>query len=117
MDDASSESDEEDQQNGQPYNELLQLLHANTDSKGPSRKKRKIDHRYAEEHDKAPDDTPAATAENGDDPGAGDELQDQAPSDEDDNVEEIDVNGADGDEEDGKHMISWFGLLHFLTSI
>lgn len=117
MDDASSESDEEDQQNGQPYNELLQLLHANTDSKGPARKKRKIDNRYAEEHDKAPDDTPAATAENGDDPGAGDELQDQAPSDEDDNVEEIDVNGADGDEEDGKHMISWFGLLHFLTSI
>ncbi|KAL2825387.1 U3 small nucleolar RNA-associated protein 25 [Aspergillus pseudoustus] len=44
VDDASSESDEDDRQ-PQSYNELLQMLRANTDTKGPARKKRKMDHK------------------------------------------------------------------------
>ncbi|KAL4905731.1 hypothetical protein BDW74DRAFT_151921 [Aspergillus multicolor] len=47
VDDDLSDSDDDDddvQQSGQPYNELLQLLHATTETRGPARKKRKTSH-------------------------------------------------------------------------
>lgn len=80
MDDASSSSDEEENA-GRPYNELLELLHANSDSKGPARKKRKLD------SDTNVEEVPATT-ENEEQ--VDDALQDQAPSDDEEEAQEAD---------------------------
>jgi U3 small nucleolar RNA-associated protein 25 len=80
MDDASSSSDEEESA-GRPYNELLELLHANSDSKGPARKKRKL------ASDKDMEEAPA-TIENEEQ--VDDALQDRAPSDDEEEAQEAD---------------------------
>lgn len=82
MDDASSSSDEEENA-GRPYNELLELLHANSDSKGPARKKRKL------ASDSKVDEAPR-TIVNEEDEQADDALQDQAPSDDEEEAQEAD---------------------------
>lgn len=80
MDDESSSSDEDEQSAERPYNELLQLLHAN-DSKAPARKKRKLG------SDSKTDDVPIAVAEENSDE-AGDALDAQAPSDDEEEAQE-----------------------------
>lgn len=80
MDDASSSSDEEENA-GRPYNELLELLHANSDSKGPARKKRKL--ASDTNREEAP-----ATIENEEQ--VDDALQDQAPSDDEEEAQDAD---------------------------
>lgn len=97
MGEESSESDEEPQQTGQPYNELLQLLHANTQPNGPARKKRKVDHKGKGKRDEF-----QAVNSTEEESMPGNDLEDQAPSDEGENPEEI---GADDVEEDGEDGI------------
>jgi U3 small nucleolar RNA-associated protein 25 len=82
MDDASSSSDEEENA-GRPYNELLELLHANSDSKGPARKKRKL----ASDNDA--EEAPRTIVEEEDEQ-ADDALQDQAPSEDEEEAQEAD---------------------------
>ncbi|KAJ5160537.1 U3 small nucleolar RNA-associated protein 25 [Penicillium canariense] len=84
MDDASSSSDEDGENTGRPYNELLQLLNANSDSKGPARKKRKL------ASDIKKDEAPRTIAVDEDDEQANDALQDQAPSDDEEEAQEVD---------------------------
>lgn len=89
MDEGSSSSDEEEEEStGRPYNELLELLHANADSKGPARKRRKIASDAKEEAQPAT----VAVEENAEQDE--DALQDQAPSDEEEEAQE------DGDDDD-----------------
>ncbi|KAJ5151857.1 Digestive organ expansion factor predicted [Penicillium capsulatum] len=88
MDDASSSSDEEEESAEQPYNELLQLLHTNSDAKGPARKKRKLG------EDSKTDDAPSIVATEEDSEQGGDALEVQAPSDD----EEEDQEAEDDDE-------------------
>lgn len=84
MDEGSSSSDEEEEPTARPYNELLELLHANSDSKGPARKRRKIASEAKEEAQ------PATTALEEESERGDDALQDQAPSDDEEEAQEAD---------------------------
>lgn len=93
---ASSESETEGQ-TGQPYNELLQLLHANADN-GPARKKRKVDNKRARK-DEAKEEVPNVVQ---DEELAGNDLQDQMPSDEEEAPE---IGDGMDEDEDGNVLL------------
>lgn len=86
----SSSSDEEDENTGRPYNELLELLHANTDSKGPARKKRKL------ANDAQEDTQPSPVAVEEESEQDDDALQDRAPSDDEEDQEADDDDDTVG---------------------
>ena len=88
MDEGSSSSDEEEEQTERPYNELLQLLQTDADTKGPARKRRKIG-TDTKDAKVAPVDEEATEAEP-------DALQDQAPSEDEDAQDEDDDDDAVG---------------------
>ncbi|PYI01718.1 DUF1253-domain-containing protein [Aspergillus sclerotiicarbonarius CBS 121057] len=95
MDVGSSSDEEDDQKAGRPYNELLQLLNTSTDTKGPARKKRKVDHGKSETIEVAREDPVAE-----DEAVGGDDLQQQEPSDEEDNGNQEEAEAQDSDDED-----------------
>jgi U3 small nucleolar RNA-associated protein 25 len=82
VDDGSSSSEEEgdDQKTERPYNELLKLLNSNSESKEPARKMRKV------AADQQPQPQPVDE---------GDDLQVQAPSDDEEEFQEGEVEGDD----------------------
>ncbi|KAL1856016.1 rRNA-binding ribosome biosynthesis protein utp25 [Paecilomyces lecythidis] len=93
VDDVSSDSEEEEEQSkGRPYNELLQLLNAGSGpgSKGPARKKRKINHK----DDAAVEETIVADVVANED----DQLEDDAAKDEDTSEDENEGPGEADDE-------------------
>lgn len=105
VDMGSSDSEEDEQQTDRPYNELLELLQANSGSKGPARKKRKI-----ERDDKLADEEPVPEIdgeESASEADAGDLLEVQEPSDDEDGS----IVGADeSDDEDGNLRLAAFCL-------
>ncbi|KAL3448821.1 hypothetical protein BJX65DRAFT_274549 [Aspergillus insuetus] len=93
-DDASEGSDDDDQQGPQSYNELLQILQANADNKGPARKKRKIG------HNRGGEDTRDDVVETVQEESLEDDLQEKEPEEEGDLEEEgADVQEDSDDEE------------------
>ncbi|KAL4914223.1 hypothetical protein BDW62DRAFT_190898 [Aspergillus aurantiobrunneus] len=98
--DVSSSDDNEDaQQSGQSYNELLHLLQATTDTKRPARKKRKTNQRDKEEiGNTQPGAIVATDGEDGE--SLGDDLQQQEPDEEGDlEQQDVDVQEDSEDEE------------------
>ena len=106
MDMGSSDSEEDEQQTDRPYNELLELLHANSGSKGPARKKRKV-----EREDKPADEEPIPEID-GEEPvsdaDADDLLETQEPSDDEDGSA---AGEEESDDEDGTLRLSVFCCL------
>lgn len=105
MDVGSSDSEEEeDQQTDRPYNELLQLLQPTAESKGPARKKRKVENSRDEEL------VPEVNDEAEEDEDEAEDLEAQEFTD-DENEDEK----GDSDDEDGNYFpLIW--LLRKLTS-
>lgn len=105
VDMGSSDSEEDEQQTDRPYNELLELLQANSGSKAPARKKRKI-----ERDDKLADEEPVPEID-GEEPAseadAGDLLEAQEPSDDEDGSI---VGAEESDDEDGNLRLAVFCL-------
>ncbi|RAL09322.1 U3 small nucleolar RNA-associated protein 25 [Aspergillus homomorphus CBS 101889] len=100
LDQDSSDSEEEADQKGHSYNELLQLLNTSNDANGPARKKRKTDHRKPEIKEATRDDV---EEDEGEALLGEDDLEQQEPSDAEDEDnqanEEADLQ-ADSDDED-----------------
>lgn len=88
MDDDVSSSSDEEEQTERPYNELLQLLQTDADSKGPARKRRKVDNDTS--------DTKVAAAEEAEEDAEADALQDQAPSDDEEEAQDDEDDDAAG---------------------
>ncbi|BCR97577.1 UTP25 family protein [Aspergillus luchuensis] len=97
MDVGSSSDEEDEEKSGRPYNELLQLLNTSADSKGPARKRRKVEHKNTETVEVVREDP---VAEEDDEALGEDDLEQQEPSDEEDNGNQEDAGAQDSDDED-----------------
>ena len=110
MDVGSSSDEEDEEKSGRPYNELLQLLNTSTDSKGPARKRRKVEHKNTETVEVVREDP---VAEEDEEALGEDDLEQQEPSDEEDNANQEDAGAQDSDDEDGMTLCCLFILpLH-----
>lgn len=84
VDEGSSSSEEDEEETGRPYNELLELLNANSESNGPARKRRKIASDTKEEAQ------PASVVVEERSEQDEDALQDQVPSEDEEEAQEAD---------------------------